>query len=354
MRTKTVPLGTIRIRVKDLKPYEKTRTGWRLSKRSFPDAMHVIELFRAHSNLRALMDARDIDFLKGQLLLGGRTQGARIAVLPDGRKVDKAYSLFAEHLTVHDEESNDHWDVLFRNPGGTYAYVYTLDKKDMSVKRKYAEVDEFEKLYPTIEANVARALMDSSDEMAVPMYTLLKTHMRVGNEMYYRVHGTKGLTTLKKKDMKLKGHSVTFSYLSKGGVPREFTEDFPAVYMLRMKKLLSQKKPSDFVFVSDTGHPLSDRHFKLAFARYCGHPFYPHIVRSYYATKKAKEFLSMHKRVRKEELLEFYRFLASKLGHKRFVKKENEWKESYNVTIHHYVKPEVLSRLNALAVDSRR
>jgi len=347
-KLKHIPAGTIRIKVKDFKPYEKTKIGWRPAKREFPGAAHVIGLFKAHGNLNALIDAKDSRFLKGQLSPDGKCQGARINILPDGRKLDKAYSLFADHLTIHDESSNDHWDVLYRNPGGTYSYVYTLEKKAKFTKRKYKEVEIFEKYYPTIEAVVIKALADESDMMAVPMYTLLKTRMRVGNEMYYRAHGHKGLTTLKKNDISVKGDSVTFRYLSKGGVPREFTMEFPEIYIKRLRNMLKTKKPGDFVFTNKSGHPISDMQFKRAFERYCGHPFYPHIVRSYYATEKAKEFISMHRSVEKKELLEFYRFLASELGHKRFVKKEQEWKESYNVTIHHYIQPEMVDRLNAL------
>jgi hypothetical protein len=348
-RKKTIPVGTIRIKVKDLHPYEKTRTGWKKSGKEFPEALHVVELFKAHSNFSPLIDAKDMHFLKGQLSPDGHCQGARVNVLPDGRRLDKAYSLFAEHLTVHDETSNDHWDVLYRNPGGTYSYVYTLEKKLKFMRKKYREVEELEKYYPTIEAEVMNALEDKDDDMAVPMYTLLKTYMRVGNEMYYKAHGTKGLTTLKKKDIEIKGKSVTFRYISKGYVPREFTEEFPTIYIKRLRKMLEHLKPSSFVFVNPkTGHPLSDMHFKQAFGRYCGREFYPHIIRSYYATEKAKEFLNMHESVKKHELLEFYRFLAAKLGHKRFAKKDHEWKESYNVTIHHYIQPGVLSRLNSL------
>jgi len=348
-KQKAVPAGTIRIKVKDLGPYEKTRTGWKLSERQFPEALHVVELFRAHNSFSTLIDSRDLRFLKGQLSPDGKCQGARINVLPDGRKLDKAFSLFAKHLTIHDEASNDHWDLLYRNPGGTYSYVYTLEKKSKFTRRKYREADEFGKYYPTIESKATRALTDKDDYMAVPMYTLLKTHMRVGNEMYYRAHGTKGLTTLKKRDIRISGKSVTFKYISKGGVPREFTEEFPESYVRRLKGMLEPLKPSSFVFVNpNTGHPLSDTHFKEAFKKYCGREFYPHIVRSYYATEKAREFLSMHDSVKKKELLEFYRFLAARLGHKRFAKKEREWKESYSVTIHHYIQPEVLKRLNAL------
>ena len=347
---KAVQPGTIRIRTRDLRAWEKTGGGWRLSKKEFPDAMHVIELFKAHGAISSLTDAKEPSFLKGQFSPDGKCQGARINILPDGRKLDKAYSLFAEHLTVHDESSNTHWDVIYRNPCGKYAYVYALEKKQKSVKRKYREVDEFARLYPTLEANVTKALYDKEDHMAMPMYTLLKTYMRVGNEIYYRAHGHKGLTTLKKKDITISGNKVTFSFLSKGGVPREVMEAFPAVYVSRLKSMLEPLGPSSFVFVNEeTGHPLDDKHFKKAFERYCGKEFYPHIVRSYYATQKAREFLEAHRKATKKEIRELYLSIASKLGHKRFVKKDNEWKESYNVTIHHYIRPEVLGRINAIA-----
>jgi hypothetical protein len=335
-KPKATRVGTIRIKVSDLKPYEKTRHGWRKSKREFPELMHIVELFKAHSNFSPLIDAKDIHFLKGQLSRDGKCQGARVNVLPDGRKLDKAYSLFAEHLTIHDEASNQHWDVLYRNPGGTYSYVYTLGKKRRFTRKKYREVEEFERLYPTIEAKVTKALDNPKDDMAIPMYTLLKTYMRVGNEIYYKAHGNKGLTTLKKRDIRIRGYRVTFAYLSKGGIPRVIIEDFPENYVRRLKNMLRGLKPVSFVFVNrKTGHPLSDVHFKRAFERYCGKAFYPHIVRSYYATKK--------------ELLDFYRYLANKLGHKRFARKDQEWKDSYNITIHHYIEPRILDKLSTLA-----
>ena len=348
-KSKAIPPGTIRIGSKDLHPHEKTKTSWRKSGAELPEAMHVIDLFKAHGRFDELVDTKNPRFLKGQLSPDGKVQGARIVILPDGRQLDKAYSLFSKHLTIHDETSNQHWNVLYQNPGGTYAYAYTLRKKKLSVRRKYREVEEFERLYPVIEKSVMQALHDGDDSMAVPMYTLLKTYIRIGSELYYKAHGHKGLTTLKKSDISIKGRNVTFKFLSKGGVPREISERFPAIYVKRLRGLLAHRKPSSFVFVKrSTGHPLSDRHFKQAFKRYCGKDFYPHIVRSFYATERAKEFLHEHKTATKKELREFFLEIARILGHKRYVKKERVWKEGYNVTIHYYIEPELLGRLNSL------
>ncbi|MAG08782.1 hypothetical protein CMO89_04870 [Candidatus Woesearchaeota archaeon] len=345
-----VRVGTLRIKAKDLKVYEKTKVSWKSSPRKFPEAMHVIKLFKAYNNLNALIDKNDPGFLKGQLSPGGKCQDARISILPDGRKLDKAFSLFAEHLTVHDETSNDHWDVLYKNPGGTYSYVYTLGKDIKSAKQRFRAVKEFEKCYPMIKRKVLSALRNKSDYIAVPMYTLLKTYMRIGNEIYYKAHKHKGLTTLKKKDISIKGNNVTFNYLSKGGVPRVITERFPDSYIKRLKEILRPIKSSSFIFVNPfTERTLRDTHFKQAFRRYCGKGFYPHIVRAYYGTEKAKEFLRTHKTATKEEVKELFLSIAEKLGHKRFVKKKHEWENNFNVTIHHYIQPEVLEKIENIA-----
>ena len=172
----------------------------------------VVKLFKAHKNFEFLVDKKDSRFLKGQLY-EGQPQGARINILPDGRKLDKAYSLFAKGLVVHDQTSNEHWDVLYQNKGGTYSYVYTLDKKAKAKNKKYKKVKAFEKVYPLLKKKVTSALKNEKDYMALPMYTLLKTHIRVGNEIYYKAHRHKGLATLKKNNIKVVGSDVIFDFI---------------------------------------------------------------------------------------------------------------------------------------------
>ncbi|MBT8010374.1 hypothetical protein HN681_02940, partial [archaeon] len=237
----TLP-GTLRIKTKDLQVYEKTKSSWKKSKVKFPNASQVIKLFKKSKNLKSLIDKNDPNFLKGQLSSEGKCQGARINILPNNKTLDKAYSLFANHLTIHDQKSNEHWDVLLQNPGGTYAYIYTLDKKSKAKLRKYKKVKEFDKHYPLIKRKVTLALKNKNDHLALPMYTLLNTYMRVGNEIYFKAHGHKGLTTLKKKDIKIKGKEVTFNYLAKDGVPRTIKKNFPPNYLRRLNKKLKDLK----------------------------------------------------------------------------------------------------------------
>lgn len=333
------------IRVKtNLKPYQKTAKGWKQIKRKFPELLLVVKLFKAHKNFKVLINKKDSRFLKGQLSAEGREQGARINILPNGEKLEKAFSLFSPHLKIHDQDSHDHWDVLYQNKGGTYSYVYTLKKRKQHRNRKYKKVHEFEKSYGKLVKNVRKALKDKSDYMAVPMHTLLNTNMRIGNEIYFKAHGHKGLTTLTKNNLKIKGSNVIFNYISKDGVPVTIDQKFSLDYVKRLKTILKQKKRKDYVFTKNN-RVLHEQDFKKAFIKYCGQEFYPHIVRSHYATMKVKKFLAKKRKITKEETNKLFLSIAHGLGHKKFNKKTKEWQDHHVVTVNSYIQPELVERV---------
>ncbi len=347
MQKRDLEAGTLRIG-KNLIAYEKTKTGWKKLNNAIPSLTETVKLFKAHNNFKELIDQKNHKFLKGQISPEGKIQGARIIILPNGEKLDKAYSIFAKNLTFHDESSHNHWDIIYQNPNGKYAYLYTQSKRNNAVKNKYKKVERFEKKYSLLNKNVMNALKDKEDIIALPMYTLLKTYMRVGNEMYYKANGHKGLTTLKKKDISISGNDVKFDYIAKSGVPLVIKEQFPKEYVKKLQEAMRLRKNNDFIFTNSGGHPLKDTDFMAAFEKYCGEEFYPHIVRSYYATGKAKEFLRSHKEATKHEIKELFNSIAEKLGHKRFDKKNNEWKDSCAVTVSHYIQPEIVEKVNNL------
>ncbi len=346
MPLKEVSVGTIRIKVTDLQPYEKTRAGWKKIKREFPEAQDAAKLFKSHRKLKEITDTKNPQFLKGQLSPTGQQQGARINILPNGEVLEKAFSLFAPHLKLHDQTSHDHWDVLYQNKGGTWSYVYTVTKRKAHRAAKYRKVHAFEKHYSTLKRNVAKALADKEDQMAVPMYTLLNTYMRIGNEMYYKANKHKGLTTMMKKDVRISGDTVSFNYVGKDGVPITISRKFNPTYITRLKGLLKGKKANEFIFAKN-GHPLPEQEFKKAFNRYCGHEFYPHIVRSHYATMQVKKFLVDKKKITKETAKKLFLSIAGKLGHKKFNKKTHQWQEHHAVTVSSYIQPELVARVES-------
>ena len=253
--------------------------------------------------------------------------------------------MFGEDLTIHDESSHGHWDVIYKNPSGTYSYVYTLDKKLKAKTKKYNVEKEFEKYYPMLNRNISKALQNKEDNLALPMYTLLKTYMRVGSEIYYISHKHQGLTTLKKKDITINKNKVIFKYKAKDGVPLELSAEFPKTYIQRLKQTIKPLKDNEFIFVNpNTNHPYNDTILKKAFKQYCGKEFYPHIVRSYYATKTTRDFLKKNKTATKKEVDELFINIAAKLGHRKYVKKEHVWKNNPTMTMNFYINPELVEK----------
>ena len=151
---KNTSVGTIRIKSSNLKAYEKTTKRWVRSTKDVSCAQKAIKLFKANKRIGALIDAKNPAFLKGQLTKEGLAIGARISILPNGEKLEKAYSLFSPNLKIHDQSSHDHWDVIYQNKGGTYSYVYTCAKRALHRSNKYKKVDIFEKQYPSLIENV--------------------------------------------------------------------------------------------------------------------------------------------------------------------------------------------------------
>ena len=85
--------------------------------------------------------------------------------------------------------------------------------------------------------------------------------------------------------------------------------------------------------------------------KYCGKEFYPHIVRSYYATRKARRFLKTNKVFKKVDVQRLFISIARKLGHKRYMKNDGIWKECYNVTINHYIQPALVEKIKLSAYN---
>jgi DNA topoisomerase IB len=337
--------GVYRIGAMDFSVYLISGKSCKKCSMKFPEAVRVAKLFKKHGNLDMIIDKKVPKFLSGGYC-GGRPVGTKIKVLPNSQYLNKVYSLFSPGLIIHDEKSNIHWDVIYQNPNGSYAYLYTSKKESSARKEKYEKVREFGKCLPKLRKNLGKVL--GEDILALPMLILLKTKMRIGNEMYYRKNHHKGLTTLKKKDIIIKGNSVSLDFIGKDGVPQKIEENFPRKIIVKLKSVLKLKNPGNFVFVDLAGHPLKDIAFERAFEKYCGVKFYPHIVRSYYATAEAEKFLK-RKKASGDEVKKFYMRIANKLGHKRFSKKTGSWEDSYQVTLHHYIRPELVEKIAKLS-----
>ncbi len=327
-----------RIRFLDLSVCKINGTKYLKSKLKFPEAVKVAELFKKNGNLNLIRDGK---FLFGEFR-DGKTIGKRIDILPNGEKLSKGFPLFASKLMIHDEKSHGHWDVIFKNTSGSFNYLYSLDKMRISKEKKFDLVDDFERCLPRLKRNLMKALGES--DIILAMLVLLKTRMRVGSEIYYKRNRHKGLTTLKKKNINISGNNVTFDFIGKDGVPQVITERFGKKVVNELIRVLDNKDDDDFVFLNPMGKIFRDVEFEAEFERFCGERFYPHIVRSHFATREIEKFLDKGRGDPKKFCLD----LAGKLGHKKFSKKNDSWVNSYEVTLHHYIRPDLVEKIKMM------
>ena len=347
MVKKDIPNGSIRVKLKGLVPVKKTSKGYNETDYDTNNIKKVVKIYRRHKKISFLVDKEDKTFLRGYLKPDGKVAGDRVVFLPNGNKLNKAFSLFSEHLALHEETDHHHWDVMYQNPNGDFAYLYTLDKINRSQKNKYEKVREFEEALPKLNRNLLRALRNQ-EWMALSMYTLIKTYMRIGNEVYFKKNKHQGLATLQKDNIVLSKNTVSFNFISKDGVPQNITLHFPDVYIKNLAKRLKKVKKNEYVFCDKNGNKLLEKDFHDAFKKYCKKEFYPHIVRSYYATKTIENFLEKNPEPSKQEIREVYNEVAEKLGHKKFSKKTHLWEPSHTVTVAHYVSPNLVKKLKKI------
>ena len=348
MVAKEIPVGSIRIQAKDLKAVKKTKSGYALDKKFDSDNIKKIaKIYKEHKNFDLLVDSKDKKFLKGYLNKEKKAAGARVPYLYNNKKLNKAFSLFSPHLTLHEHTNNSHWDVIYQNPNGQYSYLYTMDKIDKSKKNKFHLVEEFDKVLPKLKKNLLKGIKNK-EHLALSLYTLVKTYMRIGSEIYFKKNKHQGLITLQKNNVFIDKDNVIFSFLAKDGVPQTIELVFPEYYINNLKKRMKKLKSGTYVFCDEKENKLHEKDFHKAFKKYCSKEFYPHIVRSHYATKKVEEFLEQNKKPTKKEVIELYNEIAEKLGHKKFSKKKQEWQVSHTVTIAHYISPKLVTKIRKI------
>lgn len=84
---------------------------------------------------------------------------------------------------------------------------------------KYYRMIQFARALPTIrlhlEHDLARKGLPSEKVLALVVSLMEKTNIRVGNEVYEKVYGSFGITTLKDKHIEVKGSSIRFYFNGK-------------------------------------------------------------------------------------------------------------------------------------------
>lgn len=355
--------GTKRIKISDLKEYIHQDGRWVPTGKINEHAKKIIENYSKHNTLDILIDEDDNEFLKGYVNPDEMISGKRIKVLPNGKKLARGgFSVFAKNLEFNNNKKFE-WDVCYENYSGLKTYLYSEDKIEHEKKRKTKIVNEFIRAYPIILEKLQKDLKSKKTNKYLGLYTLLMTHIRVGNLEYYHKLKHKGLTTLQKRDIKIEKevnkkntNFVEFNFIGKDGVPQNIKKEFPDFYVKILDSVLKSKKADDFVFTDKDNHPLHSLVFSKIMFKYTNKHFYPHIIRSYYADTQCRNFIKNNNKLKpidKKKVTNKFKEIALDLGHKKFNKKKNIWEADYKVTVNNYIRPEYYTKMLELCQSQK-
>jgi hypothetical protein len=325
--------------------YIKKHPDWLPTQNLPQNTKEIIEIYDKNNSTHLLLDEHSEEFFKGYIDPENKICGKRIKHLPTGKPLARGgFSIFAKNLHINKEKKFE-WDICFENESGLKTYLYSEDKIHIEKEKKAQIVDEFAKSYQTIIKKLKEDLIKTKQTKYLALYTLLKTLIRVGNLEYYHLDGHKGLTTLQKKDITINKNKVTFEFIGKDGIPQKIQKTFEDFYIQILINLLNKKKDEDFVFTNSKGIPLHSSTFSKILFKYTNKHFYPHIIRSYHADTKCKNFIQKHKTATKQEVNKQFDKIAKDLGHKKYNKKKKQWEVCHQVTTDSYIRPKYVEEM---------
>jgi DNA topoisomerase-1 len=115
-----------------------------------------------------------------------------------------------------------HIQVTGRDAAGRKQYRYHPLWTAERDSTKYHRMLAFAEALPAIRKRIAGDLRKPAGSrpfvLATVVALLERTHFRVGNEEYVRANGSHGLTTLRDRHVKIRGHHLHFAFRAKSGI----------------------------------------------------------------------------------------------------------------------------------------
>ena len=117
-------------------------------------------------------------------------------------------------------------------------YKYHSLWSEFRNQTKFYQLLEFGKKLPAIREKLAKDLskpgLPLEKVLAASVMIMQETNIRVGNDIYEKLYGSFGLTTLKDKHVKINGNSVKFCFKGKKGIYHEI--DMKSAKLARIVK----------------------------------------------------------------------------------------------------------------------
>ena len=140
-----------------------------------------------------------------------------------------------------------HLQATGRDARGRKQYRYHRRWRDVRDETKYGRMIDFAKALPAIRRRVKRDLarrgLPREKVLAALVRLLETTFIRVGNEEYARENDSFGLTTLRERQVRVRGDTLTFRFRGKSGIEHDIalTDAKLARIVARMQDLPGQE-----------------------------------------------------------------------------------------------------------------
>lgn len=120
------------------------------------------------------------------------------------------------------QQENGHLQVTGIDARGRKQYKYHSTWNALRNHTKFYRLHQFGSALPDIrlklEKDIVKPGLPLEKVLATVVCLMEKTNIRVGNEMYEKLYGSYGITTLKDKHVKVTGNSLKFSFKGKKGI----------------------------------------------------------------------------------------------------------------------------------------
>ncbi len=125
------------------------------------------------------------------------------------------------------EKANAHLQATGTDQAGRKQYRYHNNWSQLRNENKFYRLLEFGKKLPEFRRNLQKDLrrqkLDQRKVLAISVFFMQKTLIRIGNESYKQLYGSYGLSTLRDKHVKIEGNLMKLSFRGKKGIMHEIS-----------------------------------------------------------------------------------------------------------------------------------
>lgn len=136
-------------------------------------------------------------------------------------------------------DAHGHIQATARDAKGRKQYRYHPQFRAMRDESKFGRMLQFSQALPRLRDKLERDMalpgLPRRKLLATMVRLLDKTLIRIGNDEYARSNQSYGLSTLRRKHVAVKGHTVTFTFRGKSGIQHEI-----AVTDRRLARIVQQ------------------------------------------------------------------------------------------------------------------